>query len=96
MEKPNPPARRAAGALIVAFAKRGTIQGSFIVPEMVRIIDQETGLPELVRACAAALVSVNQDLALIDLSRMPPSEARRLMELRELLEAALAKAQPSI
>jgi len=50
MKKNTAPARRAAVALTVAFAKKGNTQGSFDIPEMAQIIDRSTGLPELLHA----------------------------------------------
>ncbi len=46
----------------------------------------------LLEACKAALLSVNLDLGLIDISRMPQSEAKRLLQLRDLLDSTIQRA----
>lgn len=58
-----------------------------------QIVREHNAHDQLVAACGAALLSANLDLGLLDTSRIPQSEAKRIVELRLLLSAALEAAK---
>lgn len=82
MTTPTPAATRAAQKALSARAKTKHSNGHLILLEIAAIIDSETGLPELIAACEAAIES---------LDNAPATAYIRGLEVNAL-RAALAKA----